>query len=43
MEKISRRQCLGYTTKAGAATMFAGIFASSATSFLGMGGISQSN
>ncbi|WP_455211855.1 twin-arginine translocation signal domain-containing protein [Kaarinaea lacus] len=43
MKKISRRQFLGYTTRAGAAIMFAGIFAPSATSILGMGGISQSS
>lgn len=41
MKKISRRQFLGYATKAGAATMFTGIFAPTATSFLGLGGVAE--
>ena len=41
MKKISRRQFLGYATRAGAATMFAGIFAPSATSFVGLGGVAE--
>lgn len=41
MKGYSRRQFLGMTTKVGAATMFAGIFAPSATSFFGMGGVAH--
>jgi len=41
MKKISRRQFLGMTTKAGAATVFAGIFAPSAASMLGLGGVAE--
>ncbi|MCI0508109.1 MAG: metallophosphoesterase [Gammaproteobacteria bacterium] len=41
MEKISRRQFLGYSMKVGAATMFTGIFAPSATSFFGLGGVAE--
>ena len=41
MKKISRRQFLGYSTKVGAATMFTGIFAPSATSFFGLGGVAE--
>lgn len=41
MKKISRRDFLGMSTKVGAATMFAGIFAPSATSFFGLGGVAE--
>jgi Icc protein len=41
MKKITRRQFLGITTKAGAATLFSGMFAPSATSMLGLGGVAQ--
>ncbi|WP_455204242.1 hypothetical protein [Kaarinaea lacus] len=41
MKKISRRQFLGYSTKAGAATMFAGVFASSTTGVFGFGSVAQ--
>ncbi len=39
MKQISRRDFLGMTTKAGAATLFAGILAPSATSMLGLSGV----
>ena len=42
MKKISRRDFLGYSTKVGAATMFAGIFAPGCDSFVGEVGVSQS-
>ncbi|MDH5327181.1 MAG: metallophosphoesterase [Gammaproteobacteria bacterium] len=41
MKRISRRQFLGYSVKTGAATMFAGIFAPSASSFFGLGGVAE--
>lgn len=41
MNKISRRQFLGITTKAGAATLFTGMFAPSATSMFGLGGVAE--
>ena len=41
MKKISRRQFLGMSTKVGAATMFAGVFAPSATSMFGLGGVAE--
>ncbi|MDT8382791.1 MAG: metallophosphoesterase [Gammaproteobacteria bacterium] len=41
MIKISRRQFLGITTKAGAATLFTGMFAPSVTSMLGLGGVAE--
>ena len=41
MEKISRRQFLGTATKAGAASIFTGFLAPSATSFLGLGGVTH--
>lgn len=41
MKKISRRQFLGYSTTAGAATLFAGIFAPSSNSFFGLGGVAH--
>ena len=39
MQKISRRQFLGYSMKTGAATLFTGILAPSASSFFGYGGV----
>ena len=42
MKKISRRQFLGYSTKVGAATMFAGIFAPGCNGFHGTAGVSES-
>ncbi|MDH5545390.1 MAG: metallophosphoesterase [Gammaproteobacteria bacterium] len=41
MSKISRRNFLGMTTKAGFATLFTGMFAPTATSMLGMGGLAH--
>ncbi|MDH5649835.1 MAG: metallophosphoesterase [Gammaproteobacteria bacterium] len=41
MKKISRRDFMGYSMKAGAATMFTGILAPTATSFFGYGGIAE--
>jgi len=41
MDKISRRDFLGITTKAGAATVFTGMFAPSATSMFGLGGVAE--
>jgi len=41
MEKISRRQFLGVSTKASAATLFAGTFAPTATSFFGLAGVAE--
>lgn len=41
MKKVSRRQFLGMSTKVGAATMFAGMFAPSATSLFGLGGVAH--
>lgn len=41
MKKITRRQFLGYSTKVGAATMFAGIFAPGCSSFHGLAGVSE--
>ncbi|HEC20504.1 MAG TPA: metallophosphoesterase [Gammaproteobacteria bacterium] len=41
MEKISRRQFLGMSTKAGAATLFTGIFAPTATSLFGLAGVAE--
>lgn len=39
--KLSRRQFLGNTSKLAAGTFFTGIFAPSATSFFGLGGIAE--
>lgn len=41
MEKITRRQFLGMSTKLVAGTFFAGTFAPSMTSFFGLGGVAQ--
>lgn len=41
MRKISRRQFLGMSLKTGATTMFAGMFAPTATSIMGLGGIAH--
>ena len=41
MRKISRREFLGISTKAGAATFFAGTFAPSASSFFGWVGVAE--
>lgn len=41
MKKISRRQFLGMTTKAGAATIIAGTFAPAANSFFGLAGVAE--
>ena len=41
MNKVSRRQFMGISTKAAAGTMFAGTFAPTATSMFGMGGIAE--
>ncbi|MGD8560790.1 MAG: metallophosphoesterase [Gammaproteobacteria bacterium] len=41
MKKITRRQFLGYSTKVGAATMFAGMFAPGCSSMHGMAGVSE--
>lgn len=41
MKTISRRQFLGVTTKFTGATLFAGTFAPTATSFFGLGGVAQ--
>ena len=41
MKNISRREFLGMTLKTSAATMFAGVFAPTATSVMGMGGIAH--
>ncbi|MDH4273429.1 MAG: metallophosphoesterase [Gammaproteobacteria bacterium] len=41
MEKVSRRQFLGMSTKVGAATLFTGVFAPSASSFFGLGGVAH--
>lgn len=43
MQKISRRNFLGMSLKASAATMFAGVFAPSATSLLGLGGVAHAS
>jgi 3',5'-cyclic AMP phosphodiesterase CpdA len=43
MKMISRRDFLGISTKAGAATFFAGTFAPTATSFLGMAGVAEAS
>lgn len=41
MKTVSRRQFLGMSTKAGAATLFAGVFAPAANSFFGLGGVAE--
>jgi len=41
MEKVSRRQFLGMSTKAGAATIVTGIFAPSLNSMIGFGGVAH--
>ena len=41
MKKISRREFLGISTKASAATFFAGTFAPTATSFFGLAGVAE--
>jgi len=43
MKKLSRRDFLGMSAKAGAATMFAGMFAPTATSLMGLGGVAHAN
>lgn len=41
MNKVSRRQFMGMSTKAAAGTMFAGTFAPTATSMFGIGGVAE--
>ena len=41
MNKISRRQFMGFSAKGAAATMFAGTFAPTATSMFGLGGVAE--
>ncbi len=43
MKTLSRRDFLGMSLKAGAATMFAGMFAPTATSLMGLGGIAHAS
>ncbi len=43
MRKLSRRDFLGMSLKSGAATMFAGIFAPTATSLMGLGGVAHAS